>query len=339
MDAFRGPVEPVEPGFVQDNVGRVDPIYEKELTSRLRQGARRYETENPDIVLWIRDSLSRIDHKKLASVYQHIADRGGELNRTVEVVPPERTFVVSLQQEQEIGAHSYIARTNTFNGDHFKSLLQEHSAREAFTVLFDAICHENAHATGFVDIRKAKHGDVSLSAGYEDVVVTQTEVLAPRHLINEGIMELIGELAARMYLEEKPIELPDGSILTAEMYDAYVRDELMKGTDLSTSNDSLGAREFVYRLAEHVAKKSGGSAGDVVERLIDGFFRGGGFTSESGLSFNTSVGPDFVGELADAETRQDLERLATKYNFPELAQDIHQRMMKDLLTSPRPQAA
>ena len=317
-----------EMGSFERNVARIEPGYARDIEQRLGKIAEQYEARNPETVSWMRDNLARIDHKRLASVYQRIAGRGGELNRPVNVVPPERTFVVGRQQE--IGEHSYTTRTNTFNGDHFKDLLQKHTPREAFAVLFDAICHENAHATGFVDIQKAERGDVCISAGYEDVFISGEKELTPHRLINEGISEIVGELAARMYLQEAPIKLEDGTPFTLEEYDRYVNEELMKGTALSISRDSLSAREFVYHLAEHVAGKTGISPRDIIEQLIRGYFQGGGFISELGLSLNESIGPDFVADLAGAKSRDDLVRLATKYKFPGLTPDAQGRMMEQL---------
>lgn len=307
----------------QRNVEPVDPRYVKDIESKLQKDAREYETQNPEVVSWIRESLSRVDHTKLNTVFQRIASRGGTLNHAGEIVPPERTFV---DARKDIGGHSYIGHINAFSGDEFKALLQMHTPREAGTVLFDALCHENAHATGFVDIKIARRGNVDISGGYEEIVKTG-EKINRYQLFNEGVAEIIGELAAGMYLEESPLELADKSFLTIDEYDTYVREELMKGTGLSIGQRSLDAREFVCRLAEHVAKALGTPPEDVVGRLIAGFFRGGGLSAQLGLSLAETVGPDFVAELAGATTGDDLESLAKKYHFGELTPHIHQRTM------------
>ena len=87
-----------EMGSFERNVARIEPGYARDIEQRLGKIAEQYEARNPETVSWMRDNLARIDHKRLASVYQRIAGRGGELNRPVNVVPPERTFVVGRQQ-------------------------------------------------------------------------------------------------------------------------------------------------------------------------------------------------------------------------------------------------
>ncbi len=316
-----------EMGNLERNIQRTEPRYAQDTERKLQEDARQYEARNPEVVSWIRDSISRIDHERLASAFQRIAGRGGELNREVGIVSAERTFVVG---GKGIGAHSYIGRTNALRGDHFKELMRTRTLQEVAAVLFDAICHENAHATGSIDIQQAERGNVCISAGYEDVFINRETVLTPHHLINEGISELIGELAARIYLEEAPLVLTDVISLTAEEYDTYVREELTTGTELSISGHSLGAREFIYKLAVYVAHKESASTVDFVERLMKGFFKGGGFISELGLSLNENLGPNFVADLSSAKTRDDLARIEQTYGLPEVTKDFGHQTMSEL---------
>jgi hypothetical protein len=304
----------------------VSPETIKVRQGAYEMGAAMFAGADPRTTAWLREHIQKIDFQKMQSVYTRIAEQKDPLERTLECVPAERTYVVgSGNLIAQPAVHEYGYNINALNGDYYRDRLATMEQKQVFATLVHDLFHENAHATSAVKIYKTETGNICFDVVYEGTALSGKTSATPSLFINEGITDTVAGLAARLYLKESPIQLADDSSFTLEEYDAFMS---TAGTERMFVMKA--ARDFVDRLATLISQETGMPAGDVMARLASGYFRGGEFLAEYGTLLDQTFGPDFVTDIRAVETSEGIASLATKYPLPPLTSSVREYFLKEV---------